>query len=67
MTFSLKKAFIFISQLKLFIKIRAEITKVKNCIVASKITLKLWTKQKHALPFNLPALYEERTRGPLAV
>lgn len=49
MTFSLKKAFIVTSQLKLFIKIRAEITKVKNHIAASKITLKLWTKQKHEL------------------
>jgi len=37
MTFyPLEKAFLFVSQLKLLIKIRAEITKVKNCSVASK-------------------------------
>lgn len=60
MTFYLlEKPFIFISQLKLLIKIRAE--KVKNCIVASKNT-KNFYRENNLMDFFSVASGRENTK-----
>lgn len=62
MTFyPLEKAFLFISQLKLSIKIRAEITKVKNCSVASKNSNNFY-KENNLTNFFPRCLWEENHR-----